>query len=1256
MHLSLIQPCRRLSRIAIVLLAFVAVLIATPVVALSAVVPTLAPAPTRQDDVPAADRLLKQGDDLRAEGQYEAALARYEQALPLYRQAGARRGEANCLSRIGQTRESLRDHAGAVDAFKLSLPLWRELQDRDEEAWALNAIGWNDNRLGEHKTAQEYYAQALPLFRATGNREGQAYVLHNNGLAQADGGEHPQAIASFQQALVLWRELANRDQEAWALNAIGWSEHELGEHAQALEYYAQALPIFRDIGDREGQAYVLHNSGLAREELGEHWKAIETYQQALPLWREMGEHDREAWALNGIGWNYDQLDDPPKAIDHYTQALSLFRDSDNREGEARVLTNLGWAYHHSGESLKSSESFIQALALWREVKDQRAEAETWHDLAAVYEDLYQFEQVVDAYQHALALWRALGDREQAAWALGGIGIGYKNRFDYDQAVAYLLQSVAAWQALGNAGNEALELRNIGNAYAARADDRQALDYYQRALDRARAGGNRAEEAETINGIGMIYIQQGNFEKGLTQFQQALALWRELDDRAYEARALNNLGVAYWHLGDLARSVDYVKQALALSSQSQAADDQFRSGIWLSNIANYYYDMGDYAQAADTYQRAFTITQQTRGTRRVYHFAVLDGLGLTYAKLQDYPRALDHAGQALAIARELGDADSESSALNHIGEIHLMQGDTAQARAALEQALALRQKVGGPGGELETLANLGRLYEVLGDDDEAIAYYVRAVEVIESIQSEIKVEELKSTFAAKQAGIYERLIDLLWKQQRLREAFDYMERARARAFLDQLAGGVVDFRAGVPAERMKQERELQARVSALRRRLVDLRRAPAAQRDNSLIASMDQELDAREADYAQMLTELKVQSPEVASLVSVDTTPITGVQQLLDADTTLVEYFVTDERTLAFVVTRDSFASVAIDAGRAALADAVAGFHGFASLGDPHPAELQQLYAWLVAPIKPHLRTPLLGIIPHGPLHYLPFAALTDGQRYLGDDYVLFSLPSASVLRFVEAKRKPQADTLLTLGNPALSESAEPLPPLRFAEQEAQVIAGMFGTQPLLGKAASESALRARAAQAGYLHLAAHGQYNPRSPLFSTIYLADDAQNDGRLEVHEVYALDLTRATDLVVLSACQTQVGAVSAGDDVVGLSRAFMYAGTPSVIASLWNVDDAATELLMEHFYMHLKEGAGKGEALRQAQQDIREDYPHPYYWAAFVLTGNAGLVSHPPAAPALALPALTDLPWLLPVAGIALLAVFVSLALILRRRHARR
>jgi CHAT domain-containing protein len=298
----------------------------------------------------------------------------------------------------------------------------------------------------------------------------------------------------------------------------------------------------------------------------------------------------------------------------------------------------------------------------------------------------------------------------------------------------------------------------------------------------------------------------------------------------------------------------------------------------------------------------------------------------------------------------------------------------------------------------------------------------------------------------------------------------------------------------------------------------------------------------------------------------------------------------------------------VDASRDNLSQVIQDFRNFASLDDPHPASLRQLHKWLISPLKDKLKTPVIGLIPHGTLHYVPFAALTDGANYLGEEYMIFTLPSTSTLRFIQEKPKPQANTILAIGNPTISEPG--LPPLQFAQKEVQDIATLFGTQSLTGDSATESALRSQAGNADIVHLAAHGQYNAANPLFSVIYLAEDDQEDGRLEVTEIYNLDLTAATDLVVLSACETQMGAVSAGDEVIGMTRAFLYAGTPTVIASLWKVDDEVTTLLMEHFYKHLQEGMGKAQALQQAQNEVRAQHPHPYYWAAFVLTGDPGAV----------------------------------------------
>jgi CHAT domain-containing protein len=563
-------------------------------------------------------------------------------------------------------------------------------------------------------------------------------------------------------------------------------------------------------------------------------------------------------------------------------------------------------------------------------------------------------------------------------------------------------------------------------------------------------------------------------------------------------------------------------------------------------------------------------------------------------------------QSLTYAKASQDAYGKFEALQNLGRVYLENEKYDEAVTYYQPALELAKELQDCQQEAMTLLALGRVAKQQGNISEAINYYKNAIQIAESIRGMFKIVEKEVSFANFWGIYYEELIELFGqdgKESSLREAFTYVERAKARAFLDQVANGKIDFRKRVDFQLLEQGKTLLSKIDELQQQLIVLQRPPENQWDNEAIDKVYNERKACQKAYEDWLTQLRSQSYETACLISVDVATLAQLQQLLDVDTTLVEYFITTERTFVFVITRDRFSSLTLPVSREALKKKIADFPYLSHRDNLHPSELKQLHEWLIAPLKSELNTRKIGIVPHGILHYLPFAALTDGDRYLCDDYALFTLPSASILRFLPKKCSPRTDKLLALGNPEIDE---PLPDLQFAQEEVEAIASMFNTKALVAKDATESAVWSKAPNAEIVHIAAHGEYNPNNPLFSTIYLAKDDQRNGRLEVHKVYELDLRAVTNLVVLSACQTNLGELSQGDEVIGLNRAFIYAGTPNVIASLWKVDDKATSVLMEWFYTHLKEGMGKAEALRQAEIETRKDYRHPFYWAAFVLAGD--------------------------------------------------
>jgi CHAT domain-containing protein len=341
-------------------------------------------------------------------------------------------------------------------------------------------------------------------------------------------------------------------------------------------------------------------------------------------------------------------------------------------------------------------------------------------------------------------------------------------------------------------------------------------------------------------------------------------------------------------------------------------------------------------------------------------------------------------------------------------------------------------------------------------------------------------------------------------------------------------------------------------------------------------------------------------PVLASLVSVEAASADEVRGLLAADETLVEYYAHEGDLFAFVLDQDGVSATRLDG--ASLAEDVAELRARVQdrrSFDPGGAA-HALHRRLIAPLAAQLGPGPITVVPHGALHYLPFPALWDGSAYLVDTHPVRVLPSASLLRFLGGGTAAARQGLLAVGNPDLGD---PRQALRFAEEESVAISR---TRPesvvLLRRDATETAVRNLGGRFRQLHFATHGRFDAARPLDSGLLLAPDARHDGVLRVDEIFNLQLR--ADLVTLSACETGLGHVASGDDVIGLSRGFLYAGARSIVASLWSVDDRATSALMTSFYTRLEAG-DRREALRRAQLDTRSRWAHPYYWAAFQLVG---------------------------------------------------
>ena len=530
---------------------------------------------------------------------------------------------------------------------------------------------------------------------------------------------------------------------------------------------------------------------------------------------------------------------------------------------------------------------------------------------------------------------------------------------------------------------------------------------------------------------------------------------------------------------------------------------------------------------------------------------------------------------------------------------------------------------------------GRIGDILrrtGKPAEAIPYYQRAIQQIESTRSLLESEEYRQSFFEGELRPYASMMDALLLAGKPEEAFNYSERARSRVFLDVLGSKVQLSR--LKGGLLEEERTLQERIAAIKARL-----SGEAEGETER-SGLRKQLAEAERAYSAFLVRLRKQDKEQVSLMSVEPLTLKEVQEFLDPQTTLVEYFVSERDIFVFVVEKDKLHVVTVELPREKLASLVKDLReSVFTLAEKNKFNEASalLYKQLIEPLLPHITGKELIIVPHDVLHYLPFHALvgSDG-RYLIEKYPIYYLSSASLLQFVKEKRKAGGEKVLAFGNPDLGDAEKNL---EYAELEAKEVKAAYPESSVyIGKEATEEKSKTLSANHDILHFATHAKLNEDDPLSSAVLLAREDKEDGRLEVREIFGMDLK--ANLVVLSGCETGLGKLSTGDELVGLTRAFIYAGTPSVVASLWSVDDSSTAHLMSSFYRNLKT-MSKVEALRQAQLELirgegRSDLlarrgvggvgklgetpsaslsapssnsvstSHPYFWAPFILVGD--------------------------------------------------
>ncbi len=933
--------------------------------------------------------------------------------------------------------------------------------------------------------------------------------------------------------------------------------------------------------------------------------------------------------------------------DSYQEAIALLIDGDRLEPKNRkILAELGYTYGNLAYNTSNRKKFEVAERYWQEAIELGGNGYSYHKLGWVQNNLDKYSAATETLEIGRQIANDHADMK------GQLGLAYRELGKYEKALPVLLEATEKapkyylyWWWLGDvqrlSGDYEAGLASFEKALSIcpkseKADLRENIDYTMKLLSKRKGssvfwahwnladrheklarqdrrtaeyeaaltvvpedlyGGNRHEKEGWIHLCNaQFYAHVQNFDEALKRNALSFDAYKRANSPKDLSFVFNNRNAIY---ASLAAQKPEMKEEFC-EKQLEAIEKEI-----------FYAEEGDFFHMVE---HAWANKGSTMST--LYGF--------------DDERTQECRNEMVKYLPE--NASMDNCAFAGLAEVEAgflaEEGNYDKATQLYEAILPhftankdIRTGLKAP-RVLNSLSYIARKQERYED---AIIYAERAVKELLDIRARLGVDQFKQRTAGFSwtYAFVENKIKAAIALSDAPRTFDFCEEYKGRVLLDLLASkGTKDKRSDLKDKRL-QRKVVLAKMRNLENEVSEL---PSSD-EKSVIRSLQRDLEIEKTNYERLNEDISAANREVKNFESVASLGSKDLQPIMK-DFTFVSYVVGEKYVAAVIATHDSIEAITLegvnqkkierkmgalrrqlglDPGNtrdlALETDEESATAAKKENGDKpkRPPVVEELYDLLIEPILPYLKTELVYISPDGMLNNLPFEALRKDGRYLIEDFAIAYAPSANVLKHCMEVNPNQCKSVLALGNPNLKNPAFRL---INAEKEVLGLDGLFEDAGIFTfDDATETIVREIASEYDILHFACHGELNRDEPMLTSLRLAPDEENDGYLHAGEVFDLDL-RAS-LVVLSACNSGIGEINSGNELMGLTRSFLYAGSSSVIASLWTVDDRSTAYLMQQFYSNLAT-MDKARALRQAKLATMKQYPEPFHWAAFCLQGD--------------------------------------------------
>jgi tetratricopeptide (TPR) repeat protein len=862
-----------------------------------------------------------------------------------------------------------------------------------------------------------------------------------------------------------------------------------------------------------------------------------------------------------------------EAVKHHDQAYEIFTSSGNQKEAGRTLSNSIQPLILLGEYDRAFHGAERARKIFAELGETRRIATLENNLGNIFHRQDQFDRALAHYESAYTALVRFEQWEHAAAALSNMAICLVGLNDYPRALECYRKAreLCVQCELPRMRDQADY--NIAYLYYLRGEYNRAIDLLIATRRACESSGDLYHLALCHLDLSEIYLELNLAEEARQMARQAFAQFQKLGMGYEAAKSLTNEAISFGRQNCNAEALERFRIARKMFVRE-------KNVVW--------------PWLLDLYQ------------------ALLRFHGASYAE----------ARELCAGALEFFDRSPfpSKAALGHIllAQIALETGDLQSAEWEAAAAVGKLSNIQAPLLVYQAHLLLGQIAKRRNDRSGAFTESQKARIAFEALSTRLQGEELKISFVKNRMQVYDMLVELYLdgggSEIPVEESFACIEAAKSRGMIEMMFQGgrgaaLGEEGQGAPGQKV---RDLREQLNWYYHR-IELEQLRAGKISLGSIEHLQRQVQSLEDELLRCLRESPQTDRESVVLGSPAGFSLDRVQAALPAGAALVEFYSAADRIVAAVLTRESIELIPLTT----LSQVAPTLHllrfQFSKfrLGAAYWQQYEQpllratwshletLYKQLILPLRAHFHASHLVIVPHGPLHSLPFHALRNRDEYLGDSYTISYAPSAAIFALCQQKPSGEARSSLVLGIP--DERA----PLIRAEVES-VAASLPNAQLFVGAEATLAVLREKGAAANLLHIATHGMYRQDNPMFSGIRLGD-----GYLNLYDLYQMRLE--ADLVTLSGCATGMNLVAAGDELLGLQRGLFCAGATSLLLSLWDVHDRSTAILMQEFYKNYMRTGNPAASLQAAMRTLRSENPHPYFWAPFLLVGKIAPPQNP-------------------------------------------